>query len=133
MFTKHLKVGTFTMLLLMAGGCTAELFTSPLVFNQKTIKGFEAMDCRLVNVSGVPRSGEINIVRLDGQPMSSGNYNNVAPGGGTGISVSTFPPPVSDLTPAYCKVTVEGTKGTIRAALMLRDADGNTIAVSEAR
>jgi hypothetical protein len=135
MFAKHLTVGTFSTLLFMGGesALAAKLFTSPLVFNQNTIEGFEAMDCNVVNVSGQPRTGTISIVRLDGQPMSSVTYNTVPPGGGTGTSVSTLPPPFAPITIAYCKVTVKGSKGTIRASLILRDADGNTIAVSEAR
>jgi hypothetical protein len=144
MVTKqYLKVATFSTLFLMgaesalAAPPPARLFTSPLVFNQDDIDGFEAMDCNVVNVSRAPRTGTISIIRLDGQLLNSVPYN-VGPGKGTGTSVTTLPatlpPPVAPLTVAYCKVTVRrGGKGDIRASLIVRDAGGNTTAVSQAQ
>ncbi len=138
MVTKqYLKVATFSALFLMGAepalAAPLALFTSPLVFNQNDITGFEAMDCNVVNVGRVPRSGTISIIRLDGQLLSSVRYE-IAPGVGAGTSVTTLPVTIapSAVTVAYCKVTVRR-GGKVRASLIVRNAGGNTIAVSEAQ
>src|ERR1700730_8723093 len=105
----------------------AGLYTSPL--NTKD----NALYCSVLNVSGRPRSGTLQIFSRDGSSLAVGSYNNVAPGGSTGLAVyPPFPGPAPVMV-AYGKVTVEGSKTDIRANLTLSDSNGNTVAVAEAR
>jgi hypothetical protein len=107
----------------------AVLYTSPLSVGSTSRS---ALFCNVVNVSGSPVSGTLQIFSLSGESLSVASYNDVAPGGGTGIAIFVFPqqPPV---TLAYCKVTVRGPRNTIRANLILASKDGSSIAAVEAR
>jgi hypothetical protein len=103
------------------------LYASPL--NVKA----NALYCSVLNVSRQPRSGTLQIFSGDGSSLAVGSYNNVAPGGSTGIAVyPPFPGPAPVMV-AYAKVTVEGSKTDIRANLTTSDPNGDTVAVAEAR
>src|SRR5262249_22536007 len=91
-----------------------------------------ALDCNFVNVSGGPRNGTIQIIRLDGTPLSSVSFNNTPSGGGTGDAVSTFSTNVQ-VTTAYCKMTVDAGRRSLRASFSRRDAKGNTVASVDLR
>ncbi len=90
--------------------------------------------CNIVNVSSQPRSGTIQILRADGTPVTTTNYNNVQPGVGTGDGISQVPLPPNPavITLIYAKVTVDGNAEDIRASLILTDAKGNTTVTAEA-
>jgi hypothetical protein len=91
-----------------------------------------ALDCNVVNVGDQPAFGELQIFAGDGSSLAYGGYNDLAPGGATGISVSAFQNP-AQVEIAYCRVTLENDdESQIRASLLLRDPAGNTLATAEA-
>jgi len=106
------------------------LFTPPLMVETANSAKY-AVYCNVLNASSSPRTGTLQIVNLTGVPLSTAGYNNVAPGGGTGIQVQTFPN-VAPITLVYGKITVNGKRDSIRANLVLVDAKGNTLVSLEA-
>jgi hypothetical protein len=91
-----------------------------------------ALRCNVVNVSSTPRSGTLSIIQGDGTPLSTVSFNELLPGGGTGDSVTAFSNPAPS-TLAYCKITVEGKKNTIRGSLSRTDANGNAVVIVNAQ
>jgi hypothetical protein len=77
-------------------------------------------------VSSAPRNGTIQIIRLDGTVLSSVSYNNTPAGGGTGDALSAFSGG-PQVTTAYCKMTVDADKDSLRASFSRRDPAGNTV------
>src|SRR5258708_4749893 len=90
--------------------------------------------CNIVNVASQPRSGTIQIIAADGNPVTTTNYNNVQPGvcTGDGISQTPLPPNPAPVTLVYARVTVQGAARDIRASLVLADAKGTAIVCVEA-
>jgi hypothetical protein len=121
------------LLLVGAAASAADLFT-PMVEIATANPGapLSAIRCNAVNVSSAPRNGTLSIIQADGTPLSTTSFNELQPGGGTGDAVTVFSNP-TPITLAYCKITVEGTKCTIRGSLSRTDADGNAVVVVEAQ
>jgi len=107
------------------------LFTAPLMIETANTSNY-AVYLNVLNVSSSPRNGTLQILQLDGVPMSSASYNSVAPGLGTGIQVQTFQN-TAPVTLVYGKITVDDNADSIRANLVLTDANGNSLVSLEAR
>ena len=106
------------------------LFTPPLLIETANSAKY-AVYCNVLNASSSPRTGILEIVNFDGVPVSTAGYNNVAPGGGTGIQVQNFQN-AAPITLVYGKITVDEKPGSIRANLVLVDAKGSTLVSLEA-
>ena len=124
---RHALLAPFMVLLT---SCTTTLYSPTLQIS--TAGGGGALDCNFVNVSAGPRSGTIQIVGLDGKVLSSVSYNTTPAGGGTGDAVSTFSG-ATEVTTAYCKMTVDAGKDGLRASFSRRDTSGNTVASVDLR
>ena len=144
----HTTVTTILGIALMIWGAygnaagAVELFTAPLSIQTTNPDApLRGLRCHFVNVSHSPRGGTIEIIRLDGMALSTTSYSEVAPGGGTGDSVSVLPPFGAPITTAYCKITVNPlpnekpdiTVKAVRASFDLTDQNGNSVATLEAR
>jgi hypothetical protein len=124
---------------LSEGASAAELFTSMLDI-QTANPNPQRVNCQVLNVSSSNRSGTITTKRSDGTVLSTVSYNSVAPGVGTGDSVSVTNTSVPYAL-VYCDFTVNPLPGekenvtasAIRASLVLIDQNGNTFANAEAR
>lgn len=122
-----------SLFLIGAAASAAELFT-PMVEIATANPGapLSALRCNVVNVSNAPRSGTLSVIQGNGTPLSTVSFNAVPPGGGTGTSVTAFSNS-APITLAYCKITVQGRKETIRGSLSRTDANGNAVVVVEAQ
>lgn len=107
------------------------LFTPPLSIETANTAKY-SVSCYVLNASSSPRSGTLQIVNLDGTPISTASYISVAPGGGTGIQVQTFQNS-APVTLVYGKITVDDKPDSIRANLVLADAKGDTLVSLDAR
>jgi hypothetical protein len=125
-------------LTLSGAASAADLFTSMLDI-QTAKPNPRRVNCQVLNVSSSNRSGTITTIRSDGTVLSRVSYNQVAPGVGTGDSVSVSGP--ASIALVYCHFTVNPLPGenqihaasAIRASLVLTDQNGNTFANAEAR
>ncbi len=118
-----------------------ELFTAPLhIQTTNPDAPLRGLHCHFVNVSHSPRSGTIeSFVSMEWHCRRL-PYNEVAPGGETGDSVSS-PPFGAPITTAYCKISVNPlpnekpdiTVKAVRASFDLTDQNGNSVATLEAR
>ena len=101
---------------------------SPVLTIETANSKQHTVSCHVVNCSNVPVSGEINIFEGTGNSISYGGYNNLPPGGCTGISVNHFNPLNAPVTLVYCRLTVNGCNAdVIRGSLVIADKNGNAL------
>jgi len=109
----------------------AILYTPLLTIETANSAGY-AVSLFVLNVSNSAKSGTLQILAGDGTPLSTSGYNSVPPGVATGIDVETFPTQAEE-TLVYGKITVDnGDAHTVRASLVISDADGNTLVTVQA-
>jgi hypothetical protein len=106
------------------------LFTPPLSIETANSANY-AVYCNVLNASSSPRTGTLEIVDFSGETLSSSGYNSVAPGVGTGIQIGNFGSSASIML-LYGRIAVDGDRDSIRANLLLIDANGNTLVSLEA-
>jgi hypothetical protein len=107
------------------------LYTAPVMIETANTSKY-AVYLNVVNVSSSPRTGTLQILQLDGSPISTASYNSVAPGVGTGIQVQSFQN-TAPITMVYGKVTVDDIADAIRANLVLADTKGNSLVSLDAQ
>jgi hypothetical protein len=106
------------------------LVTPPLLIETANSAQY-GVYCNVLNVSSSPRTGTLEIVTFSGVTVNFGGYGNVVPGGGTGIRMESFEN-VFPVIFLYCRISVDGEHDSIRANLVLADANGNTLVSLEA-
>jgi len=101
------------------------LYTPPLMIETANSANY-VLYLNVLNVSSSPRTGTLEILNFSGVQISYGGYNNVIPGGGTGIQMQAFQWAFPVIF-VYGKITVDGKPDSIRANLVLADAKGYTL------
>ena len=111
-----------------------KILYSPIISVETANSENLTLSCYVLNVSSHPRSGNIQILLADGQPLTTTSYSKVPMGNGTGDSISRIPftnTNAPSVTLVYAKVTVDGNANDIRASLILTDGKGNTMVFAE--
>jgi hypothetical protein len=101
----------------LAGTVEAATLFTPLL-NGEDETGDRQFACRVVNVSNDTREVILEIITIGGNTIEGPTPTALPPNMGTAIVISGG-------TRAFCKITVKGSKSTVRGALEIEENTGN--------
>ncbi len=109
---------TTTLVLALSGTAqAAELFTSPFIIADGLY------ECRILNVSNANRTVEVQLFNTSGNVIDDSGEVTLKPLGDLIASAGTTE------SPFFCRFTVQGSKGSIRASGSHRQLGNTTLVV----